>query len=364
MRVLVNAIHTKSGGGLAYLCGVLPHLANSVAVREVVVLVHKEVADTLPQIPTITYITPDVPQSTIKLLVWEQLYVPYLQRKYKCGAVWCNANYGPWLSKNMVVTIHNNPAVARYVDSVGAKLYWFVLVQFTRVSIAFGKGAVTVAEHIVPRYARGVWRYLSRKVAYAPPAVTVPESIVKSPVATPTICAVGDIYPQKNYAVLLAAITFLKQELPHLNLTIIGRPYDRAEYARLQAYVHDNALTANVTFTEGLPHADVLHRIAMVDVLCAPSVVECFNMPVLEALALGTPCVCGDYPFQREVAANAAVYVTLDEGGDVPAALATALLGVLTTPEIQAQLRREGLKHASTFSWQKTAESIIAQLRK
>ena len=152
------------------------------------------------------------------------------------------------------------------------------------------------------------------------------------------------------------------QEKPTAKLQLVGRIVDAAEHARIVAFVEENALQKSVQLPQPLPHAQTLQAIAGAHVLAAFSTVETFNMPVLEALALGTPVVTGDYNFQHEVAGEqafgAAIFVDLEKEGDTPAALAIALYAALENPSITATLRKKGLIQAQKFNWETSAQTL------
>ena len=84
--------------------------------------------------------------------------------------------------------------------------------------------------------------------------------------------------------------------------------------------------------------------------LVQPSRFEGFGLPVLEAMACGTPVVALDEPALREVAGDAAIFVDEEHLAD----------GVLRAIEEKERLAAAGLERVQSFSWRTTAERTLA----
>jgi hypothetical protein len=84
-----------------------------------------------------------------------------------------------------------------------------------------------------------------------------------------------------------------------------------------------------------------------------PSRFEGFGLPVVEAMACGTPVVASDVPALREVGGDAALFVPPGQ----PAALAAAMSRLLGDPAAARAARAAGLDRARGFSWTSTAEA-------
>jgi len=174
----------------------------------------------------------------------------------------------------------------------------------------------------------------------------------------PYVLFVGLLEPKKNLPVLLRAVARLRAEdaWGTTQLALAGAPgwgpLDvRAETARL-------GLDDVVRLLGPVPDADLPALYAEATVFVFPSLWEGFGLPVLEAMAAGTPVVAARRGALPEIADGAALLVEPEV-----APLAAALATVLADAGLRERLRAAGLARAQTFSWQQVARETLAVYR-
>jgi glycosyltransferase involved in cell wall biosynthesis len=164
---------------------------------------------------------------------------------------------------------------------------------------------------------------------------------------------VGALEPRKNVPTLLRAIARLRREIPDVRLVIVGAP--RWKFSAIPRVLDELDLRDAVRFTGYVADADLPALYSAAAAFCFPSLAEGFGLPIVEAMACGTPVVCSNVSAMPEVAGDAALLVEPTN----PDAIASALRRVLQQPELADQLRERGLSRAAQFSWERTARKTL-----
>lgn len=203
------------------------------------------------------------------------------------------------------------------------------------------KGMVMVIPlaHDVGRYHEGVSADAARRVQE------------RYGIRSPYFVYAGRVEKKKNIRRMLKAFANFKiGDQQGYSLALIGpRGYGVEE---AEAVAKGAGVVALVRFLNWVPEDDMPALMAGARALVFPSLYEGFGIPILEAMAVGTPVITSDQGAMKEVAGNAALLVNPIQ----VEAIAHALHQVATDAALVGRLRRAGFKRAAEFSWQRTAE--------
>jgi glycosyltransferase involved in cell wall biosynthesis len=169
---------------------------------------------------------------------------------------------------------------------------------------------------------------------------------------------VGSVEPRKNLPVLLEALRAVRTEpgsdVPPLVLAGPagwGPPLDTAGLPDTAVvrpgYLSDDALRSVVAGATALIY---------------PTRHEGFGLPPLEALACGTAVISSDLPVLREVTADQATYVPVDDVAALAEAIANAIAAPASGPVADA-VRAQRIAYASTWTWERCAREAYETYR-
>ncbi len=173
-----------------------------------------------------------------------------------------------------------------------------------------------------------------------------------------TILWVGRADPYKNLAGLVDAFADLREQsrLP-VSLRLVG-PKDR-RYPEAEQRAAARGVAGHIVWLGYVSEDRLLEEYRRADVLALPSFYEGFGLPVLEAMACGTPVICSNRGALPEVSGDAALKVQPQDR----VGLAEALRRILTDRRLARDLRERGLRQAARFSWDTTARQTLGAYR-
>jgi glycosyltransferase involved in cell wall biosynthesis len=168
----------------------------------------------------------------------------------------------------------------------------------------------------------------------------------------PYIFAVGTVQPRKNYSRVIQALADLRAKGYDLHLVIAGGRgwledpiYSTIHQSRMDDYVH----------FIGFADEGDLPALYSGAVCCVfPSLYEGFGLPVLEAMACGTPVVTSNLSSLPEVAGDAALLVDPYQ----IEAIVNAIQQLIDDTTLRQTLIEKGQQRAGQFTWAKSARQL------
>jgi len=147
----------------------------------------------------------------------------------------------------------------------------------------------------------------------------------------------------------------IKKKMPDVRPVKVVTPEYMPKFPQLKQLIPELALERSFQFINHPPGEDLVAAYNIADLFVSPSPYQGFGLPVLEAMACGTPVVCSNAASLPEVVGDAAVTV---DPNDVEA-LGEAMHRVLADADLQQDLRRRGLERAAGFTWEQTARETL-----
>jgi glycosyltransferase involved in cell wall biosynthesis len=176
-------------------------------------------------------------------------------------------------------------------------------------------------------------------------------------VPTPYLLFVSTLEPRKNVIGVLRAFRLVAEWGYPGGLVLVGKWGWRTEALRRE--LDGSAVADRIVHLDYLPRSALLALYRDADCLLFPSWLEGFGLPLLEAMACGTPVVTSGRSSMPEVAGPAAVYV--DPGS--PHGIASAVASLLSDHDHRRRLAEIGRARARRFDWSRAAAATAAVLR-
>jgi len=175
--------------------------------------------------------------------------------------------------------------------------------------------------------------------------------------APPYVLYVGMIKPHKNLDRLVCAFAEVVQGQSHLDrlkLALIASPALSA--TPLQGTIDTLGVGGRVEQRSNLSDEDVAAIMRHAELLVLPSLIEGYGLPIIEAMACGTPVVASNCPALRETAQGAAELVDPLE----IVSIAKGLREVLLDNDVRARLVAAGHRRVAGLTWRDSATKVVS----
>lgn len=173
--------------------------------------------------------------------------------------------------------------------------------------------------------------------------------------AQPYILCTGGDDPRKNLSRLIEAFKLLPPRFAHYKLVIVC-DLSQSTKSALLAQAEKAGVQERLTLAGFVPKSTLIALYRCASVFVFPSLAEGFGLPILEAMASGTPVVTSSGRPFTDVAGDAAIYFDPYS----PPSIASAISSVLDYKTTRFLLSQKGLKRAGSKTWTTVAQAVLA----
>lgn len=174
-------------------------------------------------------------------------------------------------------------------------------------------------------------------------------------ITRPYLLYISTLQPRKNLVRLVEA--YAASGLPH-QLVLAGKTGWLSQPILQTIANLPPAISQNILLPGFIPDAHKAALLSGATALLYPSLYEGFGFPALEAQACGTAVLCANTSSLPEIVGDGALLVNPLETAEI----AAAMQHLATDAPVRQTLVQKGFENVKRFSWQKTAEHLLALL--
>ena len=170
------------------------------------------------------------------------------------------------------------------------------------------------------------------------------------------ILYMGTLQPRKNIPQLIEAFGRIKDKLGNFKLVICGNKKAYNYDKKIDDSIKANNLEKYVIFPGFIDESDKQAVYKLAHIFAFPSLYEGFGIPILEAMSQGIPVIASDIPSLKEIAGKGALYFntgSLDNFSE-------KMYNICIDNNLRGELILSGYERISFFSWEKSADKMLA----
>lgn len=194
---------------------------------------------------------------------------------------------------------------------------------------------------------------------YNPEKITSKDEVLgRYGLKKPYFLYIGRLESKKNIIGLLNGFRQYCQDNPDNREELVLAGKRGQEFADIVNLLNDPVLKDRVKELGWTPEADIPTLLSSAVVFVMPSWYEGFGMPLVQAMALGTPIIAANSGSLPEVATEAGLYFDPTSADE----LAQKLTEIVNNQDLRYNLSKAGITRAKLFSWQKAAQETLTSL--
>jgi glycosyltransferase involved in cell wall biosynthesis len=326
----------------------------------------------------VTYAIPNDSRFILKVIgpkfypLWEQIVLPIHAIRDNLDILHCPANAGPLLLSSkirLILTIHDVmymlpssalPSSPSLYQNIGRKyLSWIVplavkdaaaLITVSNYSKTDIIKYFTIDENKIFVIHEAAGKNFKKNMD----GITLPV-IENLNIPDRFIMAFGAIDPRKNTSRIIDAFEhFINLTKSDHQLIVVGLPQSEKNHFTKQ--VQKLGISSNVTFLGFVSEDELIALYNRAEIMLYPSLYEGFGVPILEAMACGTPVIGSTSASIPEIAGNAAVLIdptNLEQ-------LYSSIHKLSSNKKLRDELSSKGFIQANKFSWSKLAVETLS----
>lgn len=303
-------------------------------------------------------------QTPTRRILWEQTIFARELRRIKPDLVHGMAYALPvgWNGPGVVTVYDLSFLLFPRAFNAANRIY---LAATTRAAVKRARRVLTISEHVKRDMVR-LLRLPEESVDVTYPAVEhrfhmLPEADVEAfrvarGLPEAFIFAVGTLEPRKNLVGLLAAYARMSKPRPPMYVAG-GQGWQVSPIFDTVRQLH---LTEEVHFLGFVPEDELPLWYNAARLFVYPSLYEGFGLPVLEAMACGTPVITSTAASLPEVGGKAAMLVAPQDVGRI----AEEMQRLFDDPQRRMEMRAAGRIQASRFSWRAMTDQTVGSYRR
>lgn len=345
-----------------YAWSILPEIIRQSSKDHFFIFANKENVEFIPKADNVTIIIDKLPiRYNFLRILHEQFFIPFYFLFYKLDFVhFLGNNISFVLQKKSIITILD--LMWKFYLDLGEKSLRYKYVGFTvPKSIRYSKGVITISKFIADEI-------IEKKLRNAPifPILLAPGAISTKEVGEVSdgvvtlaqdkyIYSVTTSMPHKNLIVLLNAYKTLNDNNLFSGKLIVSGQLKGDFKENTLRFIAENHLENKIILTGFVSDADKNYLYKNSLMVVYPSIYEGFGLPVLEAMAFGTPVITSNVASLPEVGGDACLYFNPKSSDE----LSQKILLLANDQNLREKIIEKGKLQLNKFNWSKTAKETI-----
>lgn len=306
--------------------------------------------------------------------VWEQIKLPAAAKSMNVDILHCTANTAPlWSRKPFILTLHDTISLEHRKFQKTKTWYQRIGNQYRRFliprTVKKAEHLITVSEsekqnivrmlHLKPDFVSVVHNGVDER--YKPVTDDFALACFRKKYRLPDryIAFIGNTEPRKNVINMLKAYAeYLDTSVGKKTLAVLHNNTKTFETQLQDARAEH--LRNNIVVLGYIDSADMPSFYSGADMFLYPSLREGFGMPILEAMACGTPVITSRTSSMPEVGGEAALYADPTDYKDI----AEQMTFLETHPGKRENMIRDGFEQCKKFTWDEAARKVLCVYQK